>query len=85
MGAQQIEIDLKTDGTALTGTMVFMGKKLDVQEGVATQAGFSYKIVVKAMLKKMEAQVHGVREGDTIKGTVQSPMGTFDLEGKRAN
>ncbi len=83
MGAQQIEIDLKTDGTALSGTMVFMGKKLDIQEGVATQAGFSYKIVVKAMLKKMEAKVHGTREGDAIKGAVQSPMGTFDLEGKR--
>jgi NAD(P)-dependent dehydrogenase (short-subunit alcohol dehydrogenase family) len=84
MGKQDIELDLRTDGTALAGTMVFMGKRIDVLEGVATAAGFRYRIQVKAMLKKMEATVTGTRDGDAVRGTVESPMGAFPFEGARA-
>lgn len=63
--------------------MVFMGKRIDITDGRATQSGFSYSIEVKAMLKKMSAQVQGTRDGDSISGTVVSPMGTFDFTGAR--
>lgn len=83
MGTQQIELDLHTAGTTLTGTMVFMGKRIDIQNGTATQSGFAYDITVKTMLKKMTAHIHGVRNGDAVEGAVESPMGTFAFKGKR--
>lgn len=84
MGTQEIELDLHTSGTDLSGTMVFMGKRIDIQRGAATQTGFAYDITVKTMLKKMEAHIQGTRDGDTVSGTIANPMGTFKFEGSRA-
>lgn len=84
MGKQQAELDLATDGTALSGTMTFMGKKLQIESGKATAAGFRYEIHVKAMMRKMGATVHGTRDGDTLSGAIDSPMGSFAFTGKRA-
>ncbi|MGI6216618.1 MAG: SDR family NAD(P)-dependent oxidoreductase [Coriobacteriales bacterium] len=83
MGKQEVELDLSTDGTLLTGTMVFMGKKLQIENGKATTAGFSYDIHVKMMMKKMDASVHGRREGDTLTGSIDNPMGSFAFTAKR--
>lgn len=84
MGKQDVELDLSTDGTALSGTMVFMGKKLQIENGKATTAGFSYDIHIKMMMKKMDASVRGRRDGDTLVGTIDNPMGSFKFTAKRA-
>lgn len=84
MGTQEVGFDLRTDGKALFGTMLFLGKKLEIEEGIATTAGFSYTIRVKVMLKKMEAHVSGTRSGDSIRGTIETPMGSFSFSGEKA-
>lgn len=84
MGAQEVEIDAHVDGTSLSGTMVFMGKKLDIQDGIATKAGFSYEVHIKVMLKKLDAIVSGTRDGDTLTGTIENPMGVFAFTAERA-
>jgi len=84
MGTQEIELDLKTNGTELVGTMVFMGKRIEIENGKATRSGFAYDITVKAMLKKMAAHIQGRRDGDLVSGTIVNPMGTFGFKGERA-
>jgi NAD(P)-dependent dehydrogenase (short-subunit alcohol dehydrogenase family) len=83
MGKQEVELDLSTDGTALTGTMAFMGKKLQIENGRVTTAGFSYEIHVKVMMRKMDASVHGRRDCDTLVGAIDNPMGSFAFTAKR--
>jgi NAD(P)-dependent dehydrogenase (short-subunit alcohol dehydrogenase family) len=83
MGKQEVELDLATDGTALTGTMVFMGKKLQIENGKATTVGFSYDIHIKMMMRKVDASVHGKRDGDTLSGTIDNPMGSFAFTAAR--
>lgn len=84
MGRQDVEIDAKVEGNVLTGTMLFMGKKLDIQDGVASKEGFSYGIHVKVMMRKMDATVSGTRDGDTLAGTVNNPIGSFAFTATRA-
>lgn len=83
MGKQEVEIDAQVNGTTLTGTMLFMGKRLDIRDGRVSKAGFTYSIQLKAMLRKMEATVRGERDGDTLTGTVSNPMGEFPFTAKR--
>lgn len=84
MGTQEVEVDAHVDGTTLSGTMLFMGKKLDIQNGIATKAGFSYEVHIKVMLKKLDAIVSGTRDGDTLTGTIDNPMGSFAFTAERA-
>jgi NAD(P)-dependent dehydrogenase (short-subunit alcohol dehydrogenase family) len=84
MGKQEVELDLATDSTALTGTMVFMGKKLQIENGRATAAGFSYDIHIRAMMRKMDAKVRGTRNGDELAGAIDSPMGSFAFTARRS-
>ena len=64
--------------------MLFMGKKLDIQNGIATKAGFSYEVHIKVMLKKLDAIVSGTRDDDTLTGTIDNPMGSFTFTAERA-
>jgi hypothetical protein len=84
MGEQATELDLKVDGTALFGTMVFMGKTIDLRDGVATKSGFSFSTQAKVMLRKVESHIEGTRDGDRLVGTMTNPMGTLPFEARRA-
>ncbi len=83
MGTQKIPASYTMDGSTMTGTMKFMGKVVEVEDGVATTEGFSCKLHVKMLGQELEADVDGVRDGDTTSGTVTTKMGTLDYEGPR--
>ncbi|MBQ3267213.1 MAG: hypothetical protein IJH08_04785 [Atopobiaceae bacterium] len=83
MGKQRGELHYEVDGTALTGTMDFMGRTYKVENGIATQEGFSYEINAKVMLRKMHATVRGTRDGDAVEGTLTAPMGSIGFSGTR--
>ncbi len=83
MGEQEVKIDLQVDGSALSGTMVFMGRNLKIESGEVKGNTFSYDVHIKVALRKMDAHVEGHREGDGIAGSIKNPMGTFDFTGTR--
>ena len=51
--------------------------------GVATQVGFDSTVAVKVAFKKGETRVRGKRDGDSISGTIELPMGTLEFAGTR--
>ncbi|MCD8316695.1 MAG: SDR family oxidoreductase [Eggerthellaceae bacterium] len=83
MGEQKMSFDFSCDGQELTGHVNFMGRDYDIEDGHATTAGFTFVMQVKMMVKKIEAQVSGVREGDVIKGVVKTNLGDMTFEGTR--
>lgn len=83
MGKQRGELKFQVDGTKLTGTMDFMGRTYQVENGVATVEGFSYEINAKVMLRKMHATVRGKRTGDAIEATLTAPMGSIPITGSK--
>lgn len=84
MGKQKGKIIFNVEGTTLTGTMDFMGRTYNVENGIATSQGYFFEINAKVLLRKMHATVRGTRSGDLINGTLTAPMGSIDFTGKRA-
>ena len=84
MGKQKGKIIFNVEGTMLTGTMDFMGRTYNVENGIATSQGYFFEINAKVLLRKMHATVRGTRSGDLINGTLTAPMGSIDFSGKRA-
>ncbi len=83
MGEQEVKIDMKVDGSKLSGTMTFMGRNLTIENGVVAGSTFSYDVHIKVAFRKMDAHVEGHREGDGIVGTINNPMGAFEFSGQR--
>ena len=83
MGKQRGELCFEVNGTALSGTMDFMGRTYVLENGIATEEGFSYEINAKVMLRKMHATVRGRRTGDSVEGTLTAPMGSIAFSGTK--
>lgn len=63
--------------------MEILRKKQPVQWGIATADGFEATTLVKVAFRKAEAHIKGTRDGDSIRGTVELPMGLVTFEGTR--
>lgn len=83
MGKQAGKIVLEVNGTALSGTMDFMGRTYQVENGIATREGFSYEINAKVMLRKVHGDVYGTRDGNAIEGRLKTPMGSIGFTGSK--
>ena len=85
MGKQRGKIVFAVDGTRLTGTMDFMGRTYQLENGIATTEGFAYEITAKVMLRTLHAKVRGTRQGNALTAVLTAPMGSIEIEGEREN
>ncbi len=80
MGPKVDMLEVKTEGTALTGT--FAGSPL--VEGVINGDEISFHAAVKGPLGKMDAVISAKIEGDKFTGSSKTKMGTFPVAGEKA-
>ena len=84
MGAQQGKLELKTDGSALTGTLSGAQGTIELQDGAADGDSLSWKADITtpmAMTLEFSAKV----DGDSISGDVKlGAFGNATFSGTRA-
>lgn len=85
MGAQDVSIDVRTDGEALTGTLVNNGNKLasEIFDGSALGNRLRWKVRLKQF--KITLTFDAEIEGDAMTGQATAGMfGKFGVHGRRA-
>ena len=83
MGSQQLLLDYRLDGTALTGTVTLMGNEAPVEQGRATADGFTHLYRMKSPMGRVKVHVTGRLEGGKIVGTIKIPVGSLPFEATR--
>ncbi len=85
MGKQEIVFVYHVQGAALTGTVTVAGKTVEIENGKATEDGFTYQYKMKGPfpIGKIKVQVVGKVDGDKISGNLKTRMGSLPFEGKR--
>jgi hypothetical protein len=83
MGEQKTNVELKTDGTAVTGTDHGPNGDAPIYDGKADGNNVSWKVDITQPMP-MTLEVSGTVENDTISGRVTAGVfGSFPFTGKR--
>ncbi|MDD4169491.1 MAG: hypothetical protein PHD36_04400 [Desulfotomaculaceae bacterium] len=77
MGAQEVVFAYRVEGAALIGTVTFAGNTVEVENGKATQDGFTHQYKMKSPMGKVNIQVNGKVEGEKFWGNLKTPMGSL--------
>ncbi len=83
LGDQDLTFDYATDGEALTGTVLLMGKTSPVEAGRATATGMTHTFKMKVPIGSVKATVNARVDGDALIGTLKTPMGELHFTGIR--
>ena len=75
--------ELVTSGTTLTGKVSAKGVTAQIEDGVATDEGFSFSAKVKVAIMTISGSVSGKRDGDSVSGEITSKFGNFTFVGER--
>jgi hypothetical protein len=85
MGAQQGKLTLKTDGSALTGTMASPQGEVELFDGQADGNSASWKVKITSPMP-MTIESSATVDGDSIKGEAKlGAFGTAPFEGTRTS
>lgn len=83
LGARTTTVELKSDGSALTGTSSSPEGTQEIADGKADGGNVSWKVSVKSPMP-MTLEFAGVVDGDKILGNVQAgSFGAFPFSGSR--
>ncbi len=84
MGSEmESEIEYIVDGSTLTGSMVVLGSKIDVVDGVVDGDHFKHICHVDTPMGKMKVKIDGNVNGDDITFTLKAPLGKSAFTGHR--
>ncbi|MDE0063000.1 MAG: hypothetical protein OXP09_07710 [Gammaproteobacteria bacterium] len=84
MGAQQATLELKTDGSSLTGTMSGQQGTIELKDGAADGDSLSWKVDITTPMA-MTLEFSATVDGDSISGNVKlGAFGTASFSGTRA-
>jgi hypothetical protein len=84
MGPQPSTLELKTDGTTLTGTQSAQGRSQPITDGKVDGNNVSWKNAITTPFP-MTLEFAGAVDGDTLSGNVKAgSFGSFPFTGKRA-
>ena len=84
MGAQQGTLELKTDGSALTGTLSGAQGTIELKDGAADGDSLSWKADITTPMA-MTLEFSATVDGDSISGNVKlGAFGTATFSGTRA-
>lgn len=71
------------EGNVLTGTILTMGNKVEILDGVAEGDHFKCACKVPTPMGKMKIKLEGDVKGDDLEFTLRNPMGKATFVGKR--
>jgi hypothetical protein len=83
MGAQAGKLELKTEGTTLTGTMQGMMGTDPLQNGTVNGNEFTFMVETKSPMGPLKITIKAKVEGDVLTGEATTPFGPAPLTGKR--
>lgn len=84
MGAQKVTLDLKADGTSLTGTQVAPQGSMAIANGKVDGNSLSWSTAITSPMP-MTLEFSGAVEGDKISGQMKAgAFGSFPFAGTRA-
>lgn len=84
MGTQEVVFVYHVEGPVLTGTVSAAGNTIEIENGRATEDGFTYQYKMKGgPIGKIKVKVDGKVEGDKLIGNLKTPMGSISFEGTR--
>lgn len=82
-GDVQVNLSLKQDGENVTGTVSSQFGQSDITNGKFSGGKFTFPVTISANGDSVALTFNGVIEGDTMKGSIESSMGSFDFTGTR--
>jgi hypothetical protein len=84
MGAQKVTLDLKADGTSLTGTQVAAQGSMAIANGKVDGNSLSWSTAITSPMP-MTLEFSGAVDGDKISGQMKAgAFGSFPFAGARA-
>jgi hypothetical protein len=83
MGSQAGKLELKTEGSVLTGSMQGMMGTDPIQNGTVNGDEIEFILETKSPMGPLKLTVKGKVDGDEISGQVTTPFGPAPLTGKR--
>jgi hypothetical protein len=84
MGAQKVTLDLKADGTSLTGTQVAAQGSMAIANGKVDGNSLSWSTAITSPMP-MTLEFSGAVDGDKISGQMKAgTFGSFPFAGARA-
>ena len=84
MGAQETTLDVKAEGSTLTGVQSAQGASQPIKDGKVNGDKVSWSSSITSPMP-MTLKFAGAVSGDSIKGKVKAGLfGSFDFEGSRA-
>ena len=82
-GTMTRNITFKQEGSVLTGSIETQNGSLPIQKGTVEGNKISFTIVMSRGDRSFEMTYTGTVDGDTCKGTFQTPRGEVPWTGKR--
>ena len=83
MGPREATLNLKSDGTNLSGTFEDNMGKSEFSGGTINGNNLEWKAVAKTPMGPTTLNITVIIEGDTLKGQVVTPFGPSPIEGTR--
>jgi len=84
MGSQEVTFVYHVKEDELTGTVTLMGNTVEIENGKATQDGFTHQYRMKTPMGKVKVKVRGTLNGDIISGEIKLPMGSIPFEATKS-
>lgn len=84
-GRQKGKFIFRSEGNKLTGIVSAMGIEAEIRNGVLNGSAFQFQPMKKLPLLPLPVQmrVKGIFEGETVRGTVATSLGSASFEAKR--
>jgi len=83
IGDQEGILVFKTEGNALTGSMMALGATLEFEEGKVEGNDFECKMIYKTPVGTTKSTVTGTVDGDNISGIFKAMMMKMNFSGTR--
>lgn len=81
LGAKKGKLILKSEEDKLTGTMLALGSKEEIQNGKVSDNHFSFEGSFKTALGKLDYQAEGSYKNNSLLGVAKTKKGNFALKG----
>ncbi len=83
LGPQPGQLTLKSDGTALSGTLQNSVGTFEIEDGTVSGNAVHFFAHIQTPIGKFRVEINGEVDGDTYNGSGKLPLGTVRVEGTR--
>ncbi len=83
MGNQKGKLDLKAEGTVLTGTAQVMGASVPLENGKVDGDAFEFQVEANTPMGKIKITMKMKVDGDALSGEATTPFGPAPVTGTR--